>query len=124
MLGTNDCKAVYHASAHVIGKGMERCLNVLKKTVLPERILLISPVLFGEDVWKPEKDLEFDMTSVLTCSQLKSEYAQIAKSTGTAFLNASEYTTASDIDDEHLTEAGHAALAEAIFGKLIEMKVL
>ena len=44
MLGTNDCKAYYNASAYVIGKGIERCLDTIEKYVPAEKILLISPM--------------------------------------------------------------------------------
>ena len=59
MLGTNDCKPVYGASSHTIGRGLELCLEEIERSISPERILVVSPLLFGEDVWRPEKDPEF-----------------------------------------------------------------
>ncbi len=124
MLGTNDCKAVYQASAYVIGKGVELCLNELTKAIPAKSILLISPILLGDDVWKPEKDPEFNNTSILTCKMLKDEYKRIATEKGTSFLSGSDFAAASKIDDEHLTKNGHFALADAIYRKLIEIGVL
>ena len=124
MLGTNDCKILYRAPAHVIGKGIVLCLDELLKVIPADRILLVSPLLLGENVWKPEKDPEFDQASVLICKQLKEEYRKIASAKGTAFIAASDYAAASSIDDEHLTEDGHSALADILYNKLIEMKVI
>lgn len=124
MLGTNDCKTAFKASASMIGNGICQCLNILIAQIPPDRILLVSPIFLGKDVWMPEKDPEFDKDSVLICRQLKSEYKHIAGQYGTAFLAASDFAVASDIDDEHLSPLGHMSLANSIYEKLIEMKVI
>ena len=118
MLGTNDCKTFYNASSYVIGKGIERCLDILEKYVEPENILLISPMALGEDVWRPEKDPEFNGNSVVTSKELKQVYQDIAKRRGTAFRAAADVVTASTIDDEHMDEEGHRIFAEAVYKKL------
>ncbi len=115
MLGTNDCKSYYNASAHTIGIGIERCLDQLEKFVEPQNILLVSPILLGDNVWEPEKDPEFDRKSVDVCKGLKDVYKKIAAQRGVRFLAASDYATASEVDDEHLNEEGHRKLAEAIY---------
>jgi lysophospholipase L1-like esterase len=115
MLGTNDCKSYYNASAHTIGIGIERCLDQLEKYVEPQNILLVSPILLGDNVWEPEKDPEFDRKSVDVCKGLKDVYKKIAAQRGVKFLAASDYATASEVDDEHLNEEGHRKLAEAIY---------
>ncbi len=118
MLGTNDCKTLYNASAYVIGKGIERCLDILEKYVAPEKILLVSPINLGDDVWHPEKDPEFDANSVSTSRELKEVYRGIAKRRGTAFLAASDYVSASDVDDEHMDEDGHRVFADVVSKEL------
>jgi lysophospholipase L1-like esterase len=123
MLGTNDCKTIFNASEHVIGKGLEKCLDELEKYLLPEQILVISPIRLGEDVWRPEKDPEFDASSVKTSISLKDEYEKIALKRGNRFLAASDVATASSVDDEHMDEEGHKALAIAIVQKLSEMNI-
>lgn len=121
MLGTNDCKQVYKSSPYIIGKGMEKCLDIAERFVPVGKILLISPILLGEEVWRPEKDPEFDPLSVEICRELKDVYSRIAEKRGYAFIAASDVATASGIDDEHLDEAGHKALAEAVNLKLGEI---
>lgn len=124
MLGTNDCKPVFRASPEQIGIGLEQCLSRFEELVPPERILLISPLLLGEDVWKPEKDPAFDRQSVRTCTALKGVYAQIAEKRGCAFLAASEHASPSRIDAEHLNAEGHERLAAAILDRLKESGIL
>ncbi len=123
MLGTNDCKTMFNASEHVIGLGLEKCLDELEKYLLPEQILVISPISLGEDVWRPEKDPEFDSSSVETSINLRQEYERIAKRRGNRFLAASDVAGASTVDDEHMDEEGHKALAFAIVQKLSEMNI-
>ena len=123
MLGTNDCKTIFNASEHVIGKGLEKCLDELEKYLLPEKILVISPIRLGEDVWRPEKDPEFDASSVKTSISIKQEYEKIARRRGNRFLAASDVAVASAVDDEHMDEGGHRALAGAIVQKLSEMNI-
>ena len=121
MLGTNDCKTFYNASSYVIGKGVEKCLDIIEKYVSPEKILLISPIHLGEDVWRPEKDPEFSKKSVETSKELREVYRSIAAKRGTAFLSASDIAKASPVDDEHLDEAGHRNIAEAVNSALKEI---
>ena len=45
-------------------------------------------------------------------------YKKIAAQRGVKFLAASDYATASEVDDEHLNEEGHQKLAEAIYEAL------
>lgn len=123
MLGTNDCKSAYGASAHTIGRGIELCLNELEKYIPATRILLVSPIHLGDDVWRPEKDPEFQERSIKVSHELKSVYRRIAEERGTGFLAASDFAKADDADDEHLNEKGHEAFATAVYAKLKEMKV-
>ena len=114
MLGTNDCKTYYNASSYVIGKGIEKCLDIIEKFVSPDKILLISPIHLGDDVWHPEKDPEFSKKSVKTSKELKELYRNIAQIRGNAFLSASDIVKASPVDDEHLNEEGHRTFALAV----------
>jgi lysophospholipase L1-like esterase len=121
MLGTNDCKRVFNANSHTIGKGLELCLDELEKYVSPEKILIVSPINLGEDVWLPEKDPEFDKTSVETSKNLPKEYKKIAQKRGNKFLAASDFASPSSIDDEHLNEEGHYELSNAIVDMIEKM---
>lgn len=58
MLGTNDCKTVYGASAEVIGKGIEKLIGQIESADKNIKILLISPIWLGEKVWEEGYDLQ------------------------------------------------------------------
>ena len=124
MLGTNDCKPCFGVSAKEIGEGIQTCLDELERVLPPRRILLMSPILLGEDVWKPEKDPAYDRRSVAVAGDLKTVYTEIATARGCAFLAASDYADPDPQDEEHMNETGHRQLAEAVYGKLREMGVV
>ncbi len=114
MLGTNDCKKAFRATAQEIGKGLELCLDVFEERIVPERILVISPILLGRNVWQPDKDPEFDRRSVRISAELKAVYEGIARRRKHLFLAASDYAEASHYDEEHMNAEGHRSLAEAV----------
>lgn len=114
MLGTNDCKTVFRATPEQIGRGLEACLIRFEAFLPADRILVISPLMLGRDIWQPGKDPAFDRQSVKTCAALKEVYERIARKRGSAFLAASDVAFASSVDDEHLNAEGHEHLASAI----------
>ena len=124
MLGTNDCKPAFHASPEQIGSGLEQCLDRFEAFIPPERILVVSPILLGPDVWKPDKDPAFDRQSVKTCAALKGVYARIAGKRGNAFLAASDHAVASHADEEHMNAEGHERLAAAVLDRLTSSGIL
>lgn len=114
MLGTNDCKTVYGASAERIGKGIEKLICQIKQVTPDAKILLMSPIHLGAEVWKEEFDPEFNQNSVAVSKNLKRVYQKIAAKYGCDFLAASDVAEPSLEDQEHMTVKGHADLAEAI----------
>lgn len=118
MLGTNDCKSYFNLSAFQIAKGVEKCVDKVLSYVSADNIILVSPIALGEDVWKTEFDPEFNKKSVEVSHQLEREYKKIADKKQVNFISASEYAKPSEKDQEHLTEEGHAALADAVFNSL------
>ena len=90
------------------------CLDIAELFIPSERILLISPILLGENIWQDDKDPEFDISSAQVCKKLKDVYGKIAARRGNMFMAASDIVTASETDDEHLDEEGHKKLAGQI----------
>ena len=90
MLGTNDCKTFYNASAEVIGLGVERLVEQIRKADKNIRILLISPIQLGEGVWEQGYDPEFNEKSVEVSKGLKAVYQKVAEKYGCDFLAASD----------------------------------
>lgn len=122
MLGTNDCKTRYKASAGIIAKGLERLIEEAEiKSSNKMKILVISPILLGKGVGEEGYDTEFDEHSELVSTQLAAEYEKFAKEKGYYYLDASRYAASSPIDREHLDSEGHARLAEAVYNKLVKI---
>ena len=48
MLGTNDCKTIFGASAEVIGRGIQCLLDQIQTFAPQADVLLISPIYLGE----------------------------------------------------------------------------
>ncbi len=118
MLGTNDCKTVYKASAEVIGKGIEKLIAQIRVADPKIDILLISPIWLGEKVWEEGYDPEFNENSVNVSKCLKAVYQKIADRHHCEFLPASDFVSASEADREHLDAKGHQILADVIYQKL------
>lgn len=116
--GTNDCKAEKARTLHEAARGMEELVLLAQRRSPQTRILIVAAAPLRECVLAVDPD--FDALSVEISAQLWREYQKIAKRYGCLFLNAGEVTTPSDEDGEHLDEKGHAALAEAVAGILLE----
>ena len=118
MLGTNDCKTIFKASAKVIGAGIVRLLEQAKRLAPEAEILLVSPILLGEDVWKEEFDPEFSEESVVVSKTLAAEYAELAEKYGCRFLDAASVAVPGKADQEHMDVGSHSRLADAVYEKL------
>ena len=123
MLGTNDCKTRYGASAAVIARGLDQVIRKARKSSSrPFDILVVSPIHLGKGVGEPDFDPEFNESSEVVSQNLASEYRKVALQNHAVFLNAADFASPSTTDREHLNEAGHAALAEAIYDKILTLQ--
>lgn len=115
MLGSNDCKAQFKASAKEIADGVRRLLEMVGKQVGSGfRVLLVAPAAMTERVTHSGFGLEFDLRSVDVSKELAQEYEELAKERGCDFLDGSKVTRVSEADGLHLDAQGHRMLAEAV----------
>lgn len=119
MLGTNDCKTVYGATPERIGEGVEELVEQIQNFDSNIRIVLVSPIALGSEVWK--YDVEFDQCSVEVSRKLPEVYRNIALKRELEFLAASDYADSSSVDQEHMDVENHRFFAEAISRKLEDM---
>lgn len=122
MLGTNDCKSIYGTTADFIGKGIRKIIGQIRTYAGKSRILMISPIHLGADVWKNDYDPEFSALSVSTSKELADVYKKVCENENIYFLDASIFANPSSTDQEHLDEEGHRLLAEAIYQIISEME--
>lgn len=123
MLGSNDLKTVYNASAREIAAGAERLVRIIQsftkeKQGFEAEILLIAPPVIGDGIMHSPFSMSFDETAVERSGQFAEEYRRVAKNHHCLFLNAAEYIQSSAADSLHLDPDAHAALAEAIFYRI------
>lgn len=80
MLGTNDCKTIFGASAEIIGKGIARLLEQINQYADKMKVLVISPIYLGEKVWQDGYDQEFSPESVEVSKKLEPVYEKCPES--------------------------------------------
>ena len=119
MLGTNDTKDRFYASAACIGIGMAR---LVKKAMATEcwgskkpNILVISPPPIGEGMLHSVVADTMGTGCVEKSRQLAHYYEEQCKLLGCHFLDAGALGCEfNQIDYMHLTKKGHRTLAEAL----------
>lgn len=121
MLGTNDCKTYNNSTSEKIAGGIDQCLEVILDHVPAQNVLLVSPILLGENVWKEEYDPEFNENSVTISKELKNAYEKVARRRKVRFIAASDYVIPSKEDQEHLDANGHSKFARVIFDEFQRM---
>lgn len=121
MLGTNDCKTIFGASAEVIGRGIQCLLDQIQTFAPQADVLLISPIYLGEKVWQEGYDQDFSPLSVKVSKELETVYERIAAERKIGYLRASDYVQCSEADQEHLNAQGHQIFAQAVYEKTERM---
>lgn len=126
MLGTNDLKDYYHATAQEIASGVEELIKITRKFMeekvgqVPE-ILLVSPIEIGESIVEGPYSDHFKKDAITRSRQLARLYKIVAKRQGCHYLNAAEYASPSQEDGLHMMPQEHAKLAVAIYQAIMEM---
>lgn len=112
MLGTNDCKAMYHAEVYEIRDGIRnigRCFAGKGAQV----ILIAPPVM--RNIEESPFFAEFGAGAEEKSDLLKYEYETLSEEEGWLYLDAGEIVTPGRYDRIHVDKEGHRKLAEAIW---------
>ncbi|MDO4490543.1 MAG: MazG nucleotide pyrophosphohydrolase domain-containing protein [Lachnospiraceae bacterium] len=124
MLGSNDLKNRFQASAAEIAQGAGTLVqeiqefSALKQGYVP-RLLLVSPPEIGNGIMKGSpfggkgKDF-FDESSVARSQQFKEEYRKVAEEYGCLFVAASDHILSSPADSLHLDPEAHDTLGHVL----------
>ncbi len=127
MLGTNDTKERFGASAECIALGLKRLVAKAISTTDCWRggnpnILIVSP----QNIDKRYLESDVGGTMGRGCAEksagLAKEFQKIAELMGCQFMDADSVITApvNDIDYMHLTMEGHRQLADALAERILE----
>ena len=112
MLGTNDCKTVFGASADVIGKGIIRLLDQVQEYAPKAKVLLMAPIYLGEKVWQEGYDQEFSRESVIVSRNLQPVYEKIAAERHISFLPAASSCTGAVLSFIHCSHFSKISWSE------------
>lgn len=119
MLGTNDCNAELHLSTEDIARGMDKLLNVSRLVCLetqgfvPKTVLVVPAAILPDVEGTPFED-QLDEAAIRKSREIAPYYAALAEKYGCIFLDGTDELEVSAVDCEHLTEAGHARLAQLL----------
>lgn len=116
MLGTNDTKDRFYASAACIGIGMARLVKKAQATECwggkKPNILVIAPPHIGEGMLRSDVAATMGTGCVIKSQELARYYKEQCDLTGAHFLDAQEMGCEfNTVDYMHLTSKGHATLA-------------
>ena len=126
MLGTNDCKDRFYASAACIGLGMARLVKKAKDTDCwggkTPNILVVAPPPIGEGMLTSPVAQTMGQLCVEKSRQLGKYYREQCTLLGVSFLDAGELGCEfNTVDYMHLTSRGHARLAEKLAAVVPEL---
>lgn len=120
MLGVNDTKERFGASAMCISRGLDRLIKKARLTTYwatSPNILIICPPPFDERVETAPAAGTMGKGCAAKSRALAAEYQKAARDNGCHFLDSNGITEYNTIDFMHMTRKSHAALAE----KLIQL---
>lgn len=120
MLGTNDLKHTYNASAEDIAGGAERLVQEVinftqDKEFQTPKIVLISPPHLGAEIPTSDFGDEFDEESQAKAKQLAPLYRAVAERNGCVFVDAAAIIEPVFKDELHMSPEQHKILAETVY---------
>ena len=126
MLGSNDLKECFHASAEDIANGAEVLVkDIIEFTQIKQgfvpHIILVSPPEIGERINESVFYGNFTEDAIGRSKEFSKYYKKVADSNGCIFVDAASYIKPSEEDSLHLTAEGHMKLAEVLYDTIIEM---
>ena len=126
MLGTNDCKERFGASAYVIAQGLSRVIEKAKSvsdawTLGFPNILVVAPPAIREEMQKHPVYGAMGEKAIEKSRALARQYAFVCLSQKVTFLDAGGTAEMNSFDGMHLTRKGHAQLAEKLTAVVREM---
>ena len=124
MLGSNDLKETFHATAEQIADGagvLVRTIRVFteeKQGFIPE-IILVSPPEIGEGIRHSAFYGAFLENAIERSKQFPEAYRQIAEANHCVFFDAASCVRPSAFDSLHLDPDAHRILAERLYSLCI-----
>jgi lysophospholipase L1-like esterase len=130
LLGTNDLKTRFGASAFEIAEGAGAVVDAVRGSAFgpdggaPDVLLVAPPPLATLGGWEardPDAYAGFDTMwrdGLATSKAFARQYERVARSRGVGFLDAARHVTTSDVDGVHWSAQGHEAFGSAVAAAL------
>lgn len=117
MLGSNDMKDVFHATAKESAKGASQLVDIIQtftveKQGFAPKVILVSPPEIGIDVVKGGFCNSFSKTAHERSKEFIKYFSAVAKEKGCILVDAAKVVRASEVDSLHLAPNEHRKLAE------------
>lgn len=114
MLGTNDTKQIYNASAKSIAYGVSKLVEKIKSAngIGNPEVLIVSPPYIEKGVGSSRFE-SFDESAPIKSRELAFYFKKTAEATGSYFFDAATVAHVGS-DCLHMTKDSHRALGEAL----------
>ena len=128
MLGSNDLKDFFHASAEDIASGAETLIKDIieftenKQRFVP-KIILVSPPEIGEGINDSPFYGSFKEDAIERSKEFPEHYKRVAETNGCIFVDAASYIKPSKVDSLHLTPEAHKKLAEVFYKEIMNIVI-
>ncbi len=125
-LGCNDCKPLFSANPWSIGVGMQRLVDMAMSAPFgrdgkPPKVLLMSPIHFGENILKCDYMLSiFGKECIEKSKALAGYYKQVAEESGCFYMDAASLAH-TGVDGVHMDITCHEPYAEAMKEAIIRI---
>ncbi|MBO5573273.1 MAG: SGNH/GDSL hydrolase family protein [Clostridium sp.] len=119
MLGSNDLKEVFHASAEDSAEGAGALVKVMQEFLAEKqgfvpKIVLVSPPEIGPGIARSPFRFSFSESAVARSKAFAPAFRKIAEKYGCIFVDAAAHISPSEEDSLHLMPEAHAKLAEVL----------
>ena len=117
MLGSNDCRPSYGLTAEEVASGMDALVNTAENwaghyTASTMSIVIVAPPVIDDEILSTSGGSQELLEYTQKARALGDLYRQVAESHNCVFVDARDGIEISILDHLHLTERGHAQLAQ------------
>lgn len=120
MLGTNDLKVYFESTPEIIANNLRNMCGLVRERT-DAKILLVSPMLLGDQIEFSPLHLEFGREQVDYSFELAPQIEKVAEQTGSEFIDLAVVAMSSDVDCLHLMPEEHAKVAQAMQAKVLNV---
>ena len=120
MLGTNNLKRYFHASAAEIADSTSVLIDIARDFLTAQQgyapeIILVSPPLVGPGIDNSPFSFAWGSDAIARSKDFAKEYKRVADSRSCLFFDSAPVATPSEEDSVHITPQAHKALAEGLY---------